>query len=469
MAEICCEVAATGSDRKGECVGGDAGSRAARKRRMEIRRLRVVAEEASAKRRRLEADEEDAVRRPAPRYGVTSVCGRRRDMEDAVTTRLGFIDGHHFFGVFDGHGCSHVSARRFLFEQFSSELWLPKQLFQFAACLPIGCMCMQVATSCGQRMHQIVAEEATAAAGSSASDDAARWRDVMEKSYSRMDAEAVGSRDTAGPAPTCRCEMQLPKCDHVGSTAVVAVVGPRHLVVANCGDSRAVLCSGGAAIPLSDDHKVLRTEQTKKKFVFFSCMRCSNQVRLNDDDSLQPDRPDELERIHAAGGRVIFWDGARVFGMLAMSRAIGDSYLKPFVISDPEVRVVERKDGEDEFLILASDGLWDVVSNEVACKVVRTCLRNRAPPHPHGGDGERSSPTSNLSPRQSSGSGSSSGDEEGAGPSDGAGSESDGDGESSEDRACSEAAILLTKLALARQTADNVSVVVVNLRRRRRS
>ena len=146
--------------------------------------------------------------------------------------------------------------------------------------------------------------------------------------------------------------------------------------------------------------------------------------------------------------------------MLAMSRAIGDSYLKPFVISDPEVRVVERKDGEDEFLILASDGLWDVVSNEVACKVVRACLRNW---EPRGG--ERSSPTSSLSPRQGSGS-SSSGDEEAA-PSDGAASDSDGEG--GEDKACAEAAILLTKLALARQSADNVSVVVVNLRRRPRS
>ncbi|PAN50413.1 hypothetical protein PAHAL_9G518100 [Panicum hallii] len=393
MAEICCEVAAGSPDRKGECAGDAGGGRAARRRRMEIRRLRVVAEDQAAKRRRLEGDEEDDVRGPAPRYGVTSVCGRRRDMEDAVTTRPGFINGHHFFGVFDGHGCSHV------------------------------------ATSCGLRMHEIVAEEAAAAAaGSSVSDEAARWRDVMEKSYARMDAEAIGSRETADPAPTCRCEMQLPKCDHVGSTAVVAVVGPRHLVVANCGDSRAVLCSGGAAIPLSADHK--------------------------------PDRPDELERIHAAGGRVIFWDGARVFGMLAMSRAIGDSYLKPFVISDPEVRVVERKDGEDEFLILASDGLWDVVSNEVACKVVRACLRSR---EPRGG--ERSSPTSSLSPRQSSGS--SSGDEEAAAPSDGAAYDSDG--ESGEDKACAEAAILLTKLALARQSADNVSVVVVNLRRRPRS
>lgn len=120
MAEICCEVAAAGSsDQKGECVA-EAGSRAARRRRMELRRLRVVAEDQAAKRRRLEGDDEDALRGPAPRFGVTSVCGRRRDMEDAVTTRPGFIQGHHFFGVFDGHGCSHVSARAALsFRSFS--------------------------------------------------------------------------------------------------------------------------------------------------------------------------------------------------------------------------------------------------------------------------------------------------------------------------------------------------------------
>lgn len=211
---------------------------------------------------------------------------------------------------------------------------------------------------------------------------------------------------------------------------------------------------------------------------------------------VQPDRPDEMQRVEAAGGRVVNWNGYRVLGVLATSRSIGkkkrrptisfhpvfiyashtvlsvaaiapgDYYLKPYVSAEPEVTVVERTE-RDEFLILASDGLWDVVSNEVACKVVRTCLRNRAP----RGGREQSSPTSNLSPRQSSASGgssSSSGDEEAGAPSgDGAGSESDG--ESAEDRACAEAAILLTKLALARQSADNVSVVVVNLRRRPRS
>lgn len=37
----------------------------------------------------------------------------------------------------------------------------------------------------------------------------------------------------------------------------------------------------------------------------------------------QPDRPDELNRIQSSGGRVIYWEGPRVLGVLAMSRAIG--------------------------------------------------------------------------------------------------------------------------------------------------
>ncbi|XP_039004265.1 probable protein phosphatase 2C 78 [Hibiscus syriacus] len=57
-----------------------------------------------------------------------------------------------------------------------------------------------------------------------------------------------------------------------------------------------------------------------------------------------------------------------------MSIAIGDNYLKPYVVCEPEVTVTERT-AADEFLILASDDLWDVVSNDTACRVARTCLR----------------------------------------------------------------------------------------------
>lgn len=139
---------------------------------------------------------------------------------------------------------------------------------------------------------------------------------------------------------------------------------------------------------------------------------------------MQPDRPDELDRIEGAGGRVIYWDCPRVLGVLAMSRAIGDNYLKPYVTCDPEVTVTDRTD--DDCLILASDGLWDVVSNETACSVARMCLR--------GGRRRRGSTEQAV--------------------------------ETISDKACVEASVLLTKLALARHSSDNVSVVVVDLRRK---
>ncbi|XP_057789027.1 protein phosphatase 2C 37-like [Salvia miltiorrhiza] len=301
-----------------------------------------------------------------PKFGMTSVCGRRRDMEDAVAIHPSFSglspnfpSGMHFFGVYDGHGCSHV------------------------------------ATKCRDRMHEIVKDELQTGGSSS-------WERVMCESFSKMDKEVgdcSSGRDSTCCVSACRCELQTPQCDAVGSTAVVAVVTPDKIVVSNCGDSRAVLCRNGVAIPLSVDHK--------------------------------PDRPDELNRIQEAGGRVIFWDGPRVLGVLAMSRAIGDNYLKPFVISEPEVTITERA-AEDECLILASDGLWDVVSNDTACGVARMCLQSRNPPSPPRSPGNDMSVTAA--------------------------------GESS-DKGCSDASILLTKLALARHSTDNVSVVVVDLRK----
>ncbi|KAI4307588.1 hypothetical protein L6164_030761 [Bauhinia variegata] len=303
-----------------------------------------------------------------PKFGVTSVCGRRRDMEDAVSIHPSFSQeeglnqkGFHFFGVYDGHGCSHV------------------------------------ATMCKDRLHEIVKEKLEGAR------ENLEWKSMMEHSFGRMDEEVQNWTQSNNQSATCRCELQTPHCDAVGSTAVVAVVTPDKVIVSNCGDSRAVLCRNGVAIPLSSDHK--------------------------------PDRPDELLRVQAAGGRVIYWDGPRVLGVLAMSRAIGDNYLKPYVISEPEVMVTERTD-EDECLILASDGLWDVVSNDTASGVVRMCLRAQKPPSPPG------SPGSDMV----------------------VGSTADGS-----DKACSDASILLTKLALARHSSDNVSVVVVDLRRNQES
>lgn len=62
-------------------------------------------------------DEDNVVVDDDVKYGVTSVCGRRREMEDMVSVHLYFTNEKnlpqipiHFFGVFDGHGCSHVNG-----------------------------------------------------------------------------------------------------------------------------------------------------------------------------------------------------------------------------------------------------------------------------------------------------------------------------------------------------------------------
>ena len=108
---------------------------------------------------------------------------------------------------------------------------------------------------------------------------------------------------------------------------------------------------------------------------------------------------------------------------------------------EPEVTITDRT-AEEECLIMASDGFWDVVSNDTACGVARMCLRGKGNVHgspclpPEGEKGEAN-----------------------------VGSTMGGGGGELSDKACTEASMLLTKLALARHSTDNVSVVVVDLRR----
>ncbi|KAL7108271.1 hypothetical protein ACP275_06G103300 [Erythranthe tilingii] len=124
-----------------------------------------------------------------------------------------------------------------------------------------------------------------------------------------------------------------------GSTASTAVLVGNHLYVANVGDSRTIISKAGKAIPLSEDHK--------------------------------PNRSDERKRIESAGG-VVMWAGTwRVGGVLAMSRAFGNRMLKQFVVAEPEIQDQEV-DQDFELLVLASDGLWDVVPNEDAVLIAQT-------------------------------------------------------------------------------------------------
>jgi serine/threonine protein phosphatase PrpC len=132
--------------------------------------------------------------------------------------------------------------------------------------------------------------------------------------------------------------------DRSGCTSVTALVSDTHIIVANSGDSRSVLGTNKTFRPMSFDHK--------------------------------PNNPGEQARIVAAGGSV---QGKRVNGDLAVSRAFGDfCYKQAKVVAakqavtvDPDFEVHERDNTKDEFLILACDGIWDVMSNEECSSYVR--------------------------------------------------------------------------------------------------
>ncbi|KAL8265331.1 hypothetical protein R6Q59_023461 [Mikania micrantha] len=125
-----------------------------------------------------------------------------------------------------------------------------------------------------------------------------------------------------------------------GSTAVTAIViDGRDLWVANIGDSRAVLCERGSANQLTVDH--------------------------------EPHV--ERRRIEKQGGFVTTLPGdvPRVNGQLAVARAFGDQSLKAHLSSEPDIRHVPI-DTTIELVILASDGLWKVMSNHEAVEMVRS-------------------------------------------------------------------------------------------------
>lgn len=127
----------------------------------------------------------------------------------------------------------------------------------------------------------------------------------------------------------------------------------------------------------------------------------------------------------------MLWSNFYVISDLRYCLHSGDRYLKPWIIPDPEVTVVQRA-REDECLILASDGLWDVMSNEEACDAARRRILLW-----HKKNGATATPC--LIQR----------------------------GEEA-DPAAQAAADYLSKLAIQKGSKDNISVIVVDLKAQRK-
>jgi len=128
----------------------------------------------------------------------------------------------------------------------------------------VGKFVKQVADYCCERIHLALAEEIGQVKGNIGNGSVGEARQVMwERAFTncfqRVDDEIGGKVSRGipsdhGNASAASFEPVAPET--VGSTAVVALVCSSHIIVANCGDSRAVLFRGKEAMPLSVDHKV---------------------------------------------------------------------------------------------------------------------------------------------------------------------------------------------------------------------
>ncbi|MBA0662980.1 hypothetical protein Goklo_007041 [Gossypium klotzschianum] len=270
------------------------------------------------------------------RFGLSSMQGWRATMEDAVTYLTSLIHAAYpdldsmtsFFGVYDGHGGQAVSK------------------------------------FCAKYLHQQVLQHEAYSAGDIGTS--------LQKSFLRMDEMMRGQRGwrelavlgdkidqvsgliegliwspRSGEANNHFDDWSSEEGPHSdfdgptqGSTACVAVIRNKQLIVANAGDSRCVISRKGQAYNLSKDHK--------------------------------PELELEKDRILKAGG---FIQVGRINGSLNLARAIGDAEFKQnktlpaekqIVTANPDINAVELCD-DDEFLVLACDGIWCMQDTCMPC------------------------------------------------------------------------------------------------------
>lgn len=283
-------------------------------------------------------------------YGISEAIGARPTMEDRSVViqslmsnppesyysgepkeTLNELAMTSFAAVFDGHGgdeCSNYLVDA-LPRSIRNQMLAEREALRTA-----------IESSRGIRgAHSEQAEDAASEL----------MRRILKTAYLRTDKEFISPKT----APQS------------GSTAATVILMGRRLFAANVGDSRVVLCRGGGqCVELTSDHK--------------------------------PSRPDEAARVRAAGGFILH---KRVMGELAITRAFGDKSFKmgikamleedsgdgssgmndsdiakdltaPLVSSEPEIASMVLSH-DDEFLLLACDGLFDVFRSQDAIALAR--------------------------------------------------------------------------------------------------
>ncbi|KAL8948723.1 MAG: hypothetical protein Q9222_005118 [Ikaeria aurantiellina] len=266
------------------------------------------------------------------------------DQSPAESSRVVETD-NGYFAIFDGH------AGTFAADWCGKKLHvLLEDMIRKHPNTPVPELLDSTFTSVDQQLETLPLKNS----GCTAICAVLRWEDRIPNSQSATGStaiapaaaaavRAVNAENTTGS--TEHSQNLTPEAKAVISSSSSSTAIPklqetatrqRVLYTANVGDARIVLCRNGKALRLSYDHK-------------------------GSDEN-------EGKRISNAGGLIL---NNRVNGVLAVTRALGDSYMKDLVTGHPYTTETVIQPDIDEFLILACDGLWDVCSDQEAVDLVR--------------------------------------------------------------------------------------------------
>ena len=248
----------------------------------------------------------------------------RRTMEDVHTYVANFCErlDWGYFGVFDGHAGKQTARwagtnlHNLLYESIMNDNFTDLR--------------ENLNSSFLEADKEIAKMKGVGSSGSTAAVAVLRWEEEVEEEGEESNGQQEVKGSEAEAAGRNRSLGQDAPFDFIPTKK-----HKRILYTANVGDTRIIISRRGKAKRLCYEHK-------------------------GSDKS-------EIKRIYKNGGLVL---GGRVNGVLAVSRSLGDIYLKEFVLGAPYTTMTEVNEG-DEFLIIACDGLWDVCDDQEAVDSIR--------------------------------------------------------------------------------------------------
>uniref|UniRef100_A0A2K5N495 protein-serine/threonine phosphatase n=1 Tax=Cercocebus atys TaxID=9531 RepID=A0A2K5N495_CERAT len=318
-----------------------------------------------------------APRLPLP-YGFSAMQGWRVSMEDAHNCIPELDSETAMFSVYDGHGGEEVAlyCAKYLpdiikdqkaYKEGKLQKALEDAFLAIDAKLTTEEVIKELAQIAGRPTEDEDEKEKVADEddGDLSSLGSSSWQECSEEEdgYSSEEAENEEDEDDTEEAEEDdeeeeEEEMMVPGMEgkeepgsDSGTTAVVALIRGKQLIVANAGDSRCVVSEAGKALDMSYDHK--------------------------------PEDEVELARIKNAGGKVTM-DG-RVNGGLNLSRAIGDHFYKrnknlppeeQMISALPDIKVLTLTD-DHEFMVIACDGIWNVMSSQEVVDFIQSKISQR--------------------------------------------------------------------------------------------